>query len=97
VLAFHHLLPAARNNVVVGIVVALFALIRASSGYRRAGWSWFNGLLGLWLVISPFVLGFPNHFAAMLNNVIAGAVIALLAFTSAASVEPRKAPAPGEH
>ena len=90
VLAFHHLLPAVWNNVAVGIVIGVFALIRTSGGHGEPGWSWCNTLLGLWLVASPWVLGFATIATAMANSVVVGGVIALFAFISALTARPRK-------
>jgi hypothetical protein len=81
-LAIHHFAPALWNNTVVGILVGLFALIRVSSLYDHPWWSFCNTLLGIWLGISPFLLGFAHWRSAMLSNVIGGAVIAVLALTS---------------
>lgn len=36
-------------------------------------------LLGLWLIISPFVLGYPMDSMQAINAYVAGAVIAILA------------------
>ncbi|MFP5390843.1 MAG: SPW repeat protein [Gammaproteobacteria bacterium] len=36
-------------------------------------------LLGLWLLVSPFILGFPRDSLQALNAYVAGAVIAVLA------------------
>ncbi len=36
-------------------------------------------LLGLWLVVSPFVLGYPSNSTQAVNAYVAGAVIAILA------------------
>jgi hypothetical protein len=88
VLAFHHLTPAVWNNVAVGILVGLFALFRNSGGYDEPGWSWCNAILGLWLVVSPWALGFASTGSAMVNNLVAGGVIALLAFISAMVARP---------
>ena len=49
-----HSSKAIWNNVVVGAVVGILALIRW--GMHQMGWSWLNLILGMWLVISPFVL-----------------------------------------
>jgi SPW repeat len=46
-------------------------------GKHQAGWSWLNLILGIWLVVSPFVL-FASG-GAMWNNVIVGVIIAALA------------------
>jgi hypothetical protein len=45
---------------------------------RKVGSSWVNILLGIWVIISPFVLGM-NVPKAIWNNVIAGALVVILA------------------
>jgi hypothetical protein len=45
--------------------------------------SWINVLLGIWVLISPWVLGFAGHATPMTNNVITGIVIIILAAWSA--------------
>jgi hypothetical protein len=75
-------LPAAMwNNVIVGILIALLALIRTSIT-RQSGWSWANVILGIWMIISPFVLGVMTR-AVLWNNIIIGIIIALVAWISA--------------
>jgi hypothetical protein len=44
---------------------------------RNAGSSWVNILLGIWVIISPFVLGMNPK--GIWNNVVAGAVVGILA------------------
>lgn len=46
---------------------------------NTAGGSWLNVLLGIWIVISPFVLGFSNRIPIMWNNIATGGAIFLLA------------------
>lgn len=40
---------------------------------------WIMALVGLWLVIAPFVLGYSTHTAPVWNEFIVGLVIVLLA------------------
>ena len=77
VLGFHSS-QAIWNNVVAGALVGILALI----GWRmhQPGWSWLNLILGMWLVISPFVLFLSGP--AMWNNVILGIIIAAFALTN---------------
>ena len=83
VLTFFSNLPAAQwNNVIVGILVGLFSVVRLS-GDPRACWSWSNVVLGIWLIISPFVLGFSGIAPAMWHNVIVGIIVGLLALSKA--------------
>ena len=62
-------------------------IMAGSSQVTAAGSSWLNIVLGIWVIISPFVLQFARFPAAMWNNVIVGVVIAVLAIirTSIAS------------
>jgi len=66
------------NNVISGILVGVLAIVRW--GMDRPGWSWTNLFLGIWLVISPFVLVVGN--VAMWHNVILGILVAALALTN---------------
>jgi SPW repeat-containing protein len=45
--------------------------------------SWINFVLGLWLIIAPFVLRFSTDKMAMWDSVILGIVIAILAIARA--------------
>jgi hypothetical protein len=50
-----------------------------AAGESRAPVSWLNILLGIWVIISPFVLGFSQWPKAMWNNVATGCAVAILA------------------
>ncbi len=54
--------------------------------YKRQWQDVFNFILGFWLVISPWVLGYANTRFAVGNSVIMG--IATLIFSSAALIKP---------
>jgi hypothetical protein len=73
-----HVPKAIWNNVVTGFLVGGLAVIRWAIGQR--GWSWINLFLGIWLVISPFVLVLGT--ALMWNNVILGIIVAAFALTN---------------
>ena len=80
VTAFSQLMNFRANNIILGILVGLVALFRAS-GAARGQWSWANVALGIWLIISPFVLGVSSNVTAVWHNVIIGIVVALLALS----------------
>ena len=84
VMAFNNLGNMRGNNVLFGILIVIFSLVRLSRTTSPA-WSWWNLIFGLWLIASPFVLGFAHVLAAMWHNVIAGIVVALLAWSRALS------------
>lgn len=85
-LGFANVPRAMWNNVVLGIVIAIVAIIRTSTT-RQPGWGWLNALLGIWVVISPLVLGLVLG-NAIWNNVILGIIITILAWSSAVRASP---------
>jgi hypothetical protein len=68
---------AAWNAYILGAAIVLFAAVAV---YMPKAWEEaVNGVLGAWLIVSPWALGFASHRSAMLNAVIVGAVVMLLA------------------
>ncbi|MBE3574345.1 MAG: SPW repeat protein [Firmicutes bacterium] len=41
---------------------------------------WVNLVLGIYLAVSPWIVGFSTQAAAMWNNLIVGIVVAILAY-----------------
>lgn len=70
---------AATNSVVVGILVVIFALWAGAAYAGTHGPAWVNVILGIWTIISPWVLGFSAIQAATINGVIFGIAIVVLA------------------
>jgi SPW repeat len=62
---------------IVGIVIA--ALAGAALFAFQTWEEWTNLTLGVWLIASPWVLGFSSSPLLMWNTVIAGAVVVVLA------------------
>jgi hypothetical protein len=67
------------NSVIVGIVIAVLALIRASGAYTLAWLSWINAILGLWLIISPWVYDYDNNTEGNWNSIILSIIVCILA------------------
>ncbi len=66
------------DAIIVGVIVLILAAIREANPMNASFLSWINALLGLWLLISPFILG-TSHFTAVLwDDVIVG--IAFIVF-----------------
>lgn len=65
------------------LVGAAIVLVTVGSRFVVEIWSpWqdgINALLGLWLMASPWVLGFAAHVTARTNSVVAGFLVAVLA------------------
>ncbi|MGA7616029.1 MAG: SPW repeat protein [Thermoanaerobaculia bacterium] len=83
VITFRGLPNAVTNDVVFGIVVAVLAAIRFFGAYRASWISWLNALIGLWILVSPWFLGFSIAPEAMWNNVLTGIAIIILGGWSA--------------
>lgn len=67
--------PAAWNSYVLGALVAAFA-IAALWQPESPSEEWVNLVLGLWLVIAPFVLGFyATEAVAAWNHFIVGILV----------------------
>jgi hypothetical protein len=68
---------AAWNAWIVGVVItalAIWAIV------KFADWQdWLTGILGVWLIIAPWVLGFSSLTAAAWNQVIVGLLVVALA------------------
>ncbi|CUA89574.1 SPW repeat [Chelatococcus sambhunathii] len=77
VLGFTMEAAASWNAWLVGAAIALIAIGALVS---FAEWEeWANLALGIWALISPWVLGFTGIAAAFYPHVIAGVIVAVLA------------------
>ena len=81
VLLYRGIQAALGEDVVVGFLIAVFSLWQAISEEtaQAPAANWLVGALGLWAIVSPYVLHFSAVTNALLNNVIVGAVVAILA------------------
>lgn len=68
---------ATSNAVVVGVLVMAFASLEF---FKVAAWEeWTSFGLGVWLAMSPWLLGFNGTIVAMYNALVVGVIIAALA------------------
>ncbi|MFJ9368964.1 SPW repeat protein [Nocardia sp. NPDC101769] len=73
------------NNLIVGIALAVLSLGFASMYGRIHGIGWTAPLLGVWMIITPWVVsGDAAHTATIWSNVVAGVVALLLGLGSMA-------------
>ena len=68
---------AMSNAVIIGL--ALIAAALGAIFVPRAWEEWTEGALGLWMIVSPWALGFSALQGAQLTAVVTGVVIAALA------------------
>jgi uncharacterized membrane protein YtjA (UPF0391 family) len=72
------------DAIIVGVVVLILAWIREANP-RGAVWpSWVNVVLGLWMIIAPFVLGTAAVSGAIMwNDIIVGVLFVIFGAWSA--------------
>jgi SPW repeat len=83
ILGYAAVTPAFRNDIYVGIIVFILALIGTLSTDIR--WSrTLNVIAGIWLLFAPFILRYPTAAAmsAIVNDVILGILVIVFASTS---------------
>jgi hypothetical protein len=68
------------NSLIFGLAIMLFSSVRYT--LPAMTWaSWINGAIGLWLIISPWVINTVSS-SAYWNDVIVGVLVAVLAFSN---------------
>lgn len=80
------------NDILVGLAVLILAGSRFGAP-RSPGPSWVNVILGIWLILAPFVLGYADMTTPLWNDIILGIIVAASAGWSAA-VTPRRTHVP---
>lgn len=83
VLAYTGVTAALWNAILVGLAVLILAWVRVANPLQYEASSWTNVVLGIWLLIAPFALGYSATTAAMTNDIIVGLIVAALGTWSA--------------
>lgn len=66
----------AVSNVIVGLALAVLTLGFATSNLHMHGLTWVAPLIGVWLIIAPWVVqGTDSTAGVIVNNVVVGACI----------------------
>src|SRR6185369_3281936 len=84
VLGYASLQVAMWNDIILGALVLAIAMIR-TFGTALGTASWVNVVLGIWLVIAPFVLNYGDNPSPRWNDIILGMLVIIFAWSS----EPR--------
>lgn len=87
VLGFRYVASATTNDVIFGIIIGILAAIRFFGAYAASSLSWINAVLGLWILVSPWVLQYSYSAVATWNSVIVGIIIIVLASWSALATD----------
>ena len=67
------------NNLIVGVALSVIALGLAAAFGRTHGMTWVVPVIGAWTIVAPWVvLGSTVSTAAIVSNVVTGAVIFVL-------------------
>jgi SPW repeat len=76
----------ATNSYIIGLAIIVMA---AAAIWSFQTWEeWINAVLGVWLIISPWALGYSGLLTPMWNHIIVGVLVGGLALWAAVS-EPR--------
>jgi hypothetical protein len=81
------------NDIVLGIAIFILAMVRLSAPLAHAGVSWVNFVLGLWLIVAPFVLLYAPG-PAIFNDIFVGIAVIILASWSAMAAKSARPPGP---
>ena len=85
VIGYSSVTGAMVNAVIFGIILlglGILAAITNSQGSITV-LSWLNTMLGLWLILAPFVLSYNKVTGAVVNDVTIGIVVVFLGFRAA--------------
>ena len=85
ILSYSQTKTALWDAIIIGIVLVVlgaWAGLANEVGTVKA-LSWVNAVLGLWLVIAPFILAYSGVAAAMWNDIIVGIIVLVLGIWAA--------------
>lgn len=83
ILAYDHVRGAGWNSWICGLVIVV---VSAAALILFTPWQeWANAIIGLWLLVSPWVMGFAGteNAAALWNHLLVGLVVGGLALWDA--------------
>ncbi len=80
---------AMGEDIVMGILIALFSLWVAAGTDTMMGQTWLLLLFGIWTLIAPFVLAYSRITAAQRNDLSVGIIVIVLSLVRATAAHPR--------
>ena len=85
ILGYANIAGALWSDIIVGAAVIIFALVRSTGDPHTTWASWANLVLGIWLIIAPFAIGYSAISAALWNVIILGIAVVVFALWSGGS------------
>jgi SPW repeat len=71
------------NDLITGLAAAVLVVLFGSALDRTHGLTWVTPLLGVWMIISPWILRGVSPTAGMIwSNVVSGGLIVVLGFAA---------------
>ena len=67
--------PIAWNAWLVGLIIFAASCVRLFDTRPSTGFSWVNAILAVWILISPFALGYTSNLGFTIDNLSLGALI----------------------
>ncbi len=85
--------PLVTHNLIMGIAIGVLALGFTTTPTRMYGLSWAMSAMGVWMIISPWIVGNSPDAGVIVNNIIIGALAVVLGFVCvAASAKTKRTP-----
>ncbi len=75
--------PLVTHNLIMGIAIGLLALGFTRAPERMYGLSWAMCALGVWMIVSPWIVGDSPDAGVVWNNIIIGALAVILGLVCA--------------
>lgn len=63
----------AWNGYIFGVIIAVLSIWALAQ--PRAWEEWTNLVIGVWLILSPFILGYTTSTAIMWNHIVIGLIV----------------------
>lgn len=76
------------NAIILGILLLGLGLwtARAQGAGTVQALSWIDAVLGLWLILAPFIVGYSGSVGPVVNDIIVGAVVLVVEVWGAIAV-----------
>ena len=85
ILGTSHFAGALWDALILGIALVILAGWAALSQQATTAklLSWINVVLGVWLIVAPFIVRYSGHATALWNDIIVGIIVAVLSVWAA--------------